>query len=52
MRMDDEPLSSGGYTESRGRPPYAELGRATSFGDLPEGCRRMMLDMYQKMWNQ
>jgi hypothetical protein len=52
MRMDDEPLSSGGYTVSRGRPPYAELGRATSFGDLPEGCRRMMLDMYQKMWNQ
>jgi hypothetical protein len=49
--MDDNPLGSGSYTLSRGRPPYTELGRAASFGDLPEGCRRMVLDMYQKMWN-
>ena len=37
------------YTLSRGRPPYTELGRAASFGDLPEGCKNLVLDMYQKM---
>jgi len=51
VRMDDNPLGSGGYTLSRGRPPYIELGRAASFGDLPEGCKNLVLDMYQKMWN-
>jgi hypothetical protein len=51
VRMDDNPLGSGGYTLSRGHPPYTELGRAASFGDLPEGCKNLVLDMYQKMWN-
>jgi hypothetical protein len=51
VRMDDNPLGSGGYTLSRGRPPYTELGRAASFEDLPEGCKYLVLDMYQKMWN-
>jgi hypothetical protein len=51
LRMDDDPLGSGGYTVSRGRPPYWELGREISFGDLPEGCKNLVLDMYQKIWN-
>ena len=51
LRMDGDPLGSGGYTLSRGRPPYGELGRAASFGDLPQGCRRLVLDTYRKMWN-
>ena len=51
VRMDDDPLRSGGYTVSRGRPPNGELGREISFGDLPEGCKNLVLDMYQKMWN-
>ena len=51
VRMDDDPLSFGGYTVSRGRPPYGELGREISFGDLPEGCKNLVLDMYHKMWN-
>jgi hypothetical protein len=52
VRMDDNPLGFGGYTLSRGRPPYIELGRrAASFGDLPEGCKNLVLEMYQKMWN-
>ena len=50
-RMDDDPLGSGGYTVSRGRPPYGELGREISFEDLPVGCKNLVLDMYQKMWN-
>jgi hypothetical protein len=51
LRMDGDPLGSGGYTLSRGRPPYEELGRAASFVDLPQGCRRLVLDTYRKMWN-
>ena len=51
VRMDDDPLRSGGYTVSRGRPPYGELGREISFGDLPEGRKNLVLDMYHKMWN-
>jgi hypothetical protein len=51
VRMDDDPLHSGGYTVSRGRQPYGELGCEISFGDLPEGCKDLVLDMYHKMWN-
>jgi hypothetical protein len=51
MRMGDDPSGAGGYTVSRGRPPYGELGREISFGDLPEDCKNLVLDMYQKMWS-
>ena len=51
LRMDDDPLGSGGYTVSGGRPHYGELGREISFRDLPEDCKNLVLDMYQKMWN-
>ena len=51
MRMDDDPLGSGGYTVSRGRPPYGQLGREVEFGDLPEGCKNLVLDTYRKVWN-
>jgi hypothetical protein len=51
VRMDEDPLGSGGYPVSRGRPPYGEQGREISFGDLPEGCKNLVLDIYQKMWN-
>ncbi len=50
-RMTDDPLGSGGYAVSRGRPPCGELGREVSLDDLPEGCRRLVLDTYRKMWN-
>ena len=51
LRMDDDPLGSGGYTVSSGRPHYGELGREISFRDLPEDCKNLVLDMYQKVWN-
>jgi hypothetical protein len=51
VRMDGDPLGSGGHTVSRGRPPYGELGHEISFENLPEGCRNLVLDMYQNMWN-
>ena len=51
LRMGDHPLGMGGYTVSRGRPPYGELGWEISFGDLPEGCKSLTLDTYRKTWD-
>jgi hypothetical protein len=51
VRMSEDPFGAGGYTVSRGRPPYEKLGRETSFEDLPEECKNLMLDTYRKMWN-
>lgn len=34
----------------RGRPPYGTLGREVSFVDLPEACRRLVLDAYRELW--
>ena len=51
MRVSEDPFGVEGYTVSHGRPPYRKLGRGISFEDLPEGCRRLVLDTYRKMWN-
>ena len=51
VRMGEDPCGADDHTVSRGRPPYGELGREISFGDLPEACRRLVLDTYRKMWN-
>jgi hypothetical protein len=51
LRMDGDPLGSGGYTVSRGRPPYGELGSEVEFGDLPEGCKSLVLGTYRKVWD-
>jgi hypothetical protein len=50
VRMGENPFGAGGYTVSRGRPPYGKLGREISFGELPEGCKRLVLDTYRKLW--
>jgi len=51
VRMSDDPLGTGGYSISRGRPPYGQLGREISYIDLPEDCNRLVLDTYKKLWN-
>ena len=51
VRMSEDPLGSGDYTINRGRAPYGELGRGISFWDLPESCKRLVLDTYRKVWN-
>jgi hypothetical protein len=51
LRMGDDPLVSGHYTLNRGRPPYGELGEEIPFTELPETCKNLVLDTYQKMWN-
>jgi hypothetical protein len=35
----------------RGHPPYRRLGREIPFEDLPEGCRRLVLEAYRKLWD-
>jgi len=51
MRMAEDPFGADGYTVSRGRPPYGGLGHEVSFTDLPESCKRPVLDTYRKVWN-
>ncbi len=51
VRMGEDPLGAGGYTVSRGRPPYGKLGCEISFEDLPERCKQLVLDTYQEVWN-
>jgi len=42
------PESSG--TLRRGWPPYERMGREITFGDLPQGCRRLVLEVYRDLW--
>ena len=52
LRMSENPLGSEGSSElRRGQPPYGGLGREIPFKDLPEGCRRLVLDTYRKAWD-
>jgi hypothetical protein len=48
-------LSMGDSSESsvlrRGRPPGERLTREISFDDLPEDCRRIVLDTYLVLWD-
>jgi hypothetical protein len=50
LRMGEDPLGTDGYALNLGRPPYGELGWEISFADLPEGCKRLVMDTYLKVW--
>jgi hypothetical protein len=51
LRMGEDPCAPDGYTVDVGRPPYGEMGSEISFGELPEACRRLVLDTYRRVWN-
>jgi hypothetical protein len=52
LTMSKDPLGPGGsYTRHRGGPSYEHLGREIKFQDLPEGCRRLVLDTYVRLWD-
>jgi hypothetical protein len=51
LRMSHDPFGSGRNKVDQGRPPFGELGREISFVDLPDGCKGLVVDTYQKMWN-
>ena len=47
LTMNEAPVGLGdGATLRRGRPPGELLRREISFHDLPEGCRRLVLDAH------
>jgi hypothetical protein len=49
--MDADPRGVGdSRTLRRGRPPHERLRLEISFMDLPDGCRRLVLDNYQEIW--
>ena len=50
LSMSEDPLAPGGSTLRRGRPPYERMGREIPFKDLPEDCRRLVLDTYRDLW--
>jgi hypothetical protein len=51
LTMTDEPFALGGSILRRGLPPYERMGRQISFEDLPEDCRRLVLDVYWNLWS-
>jgi hypothetical protein len=51
LSMSEDPLGPEGSSMlQRGSPPYERLGREIPFKDLPEGCRRLVLDVYRELW--
>jgi hypothetical protein len=50
LYMSGDPLASGGSSLRRGRPSYERMGCEISFEDLPEDCRRLVLDAYRDLW--
>ncbi len=48
--MSKEPLGPGGSVMRRGQPPYERMGHEVSFVDLPEDCKRLVLNIYRGLW--
>ena len=50
LSVTGDPLAPGGSNLHRGRAPYERMGCEISFEDLPEDCRRLVLDIYRDLW--
>ncbi len=52
LTMSEDPFApEGSHALRRGRPPGERLGREVPFEDFPEGCRRLILETYRRLWN-
>jgi hypothetical protein len=51
LAMSEDPLGRGGYALREGRPPRERMEGEIEFRDLPEGCRRLVLDAYRELWS-
>jgi hypothetical protein len=52
LTTNEAPVRVGdGSTLHRGRPPAGRLRHEIPFQDLPEGCRRLVLDAYGELWD-
>ncbi len=52
LPMSGDSFESEGTADTlrRGWPPYERMGREIPFEDLPEDCRRLVLDAYRELW--
>ncbi len=50
LSMGEDPRVPESGTLRHGRPPYERMGHEIPFGDLPEDCRRLVLDVYLDLW--
>jgi hypothetical protein len=51
LTMTEDPVGpEGSRTLRRVRLSYEPIGREIPFGDLPESCRRLVLDAYRELW--
>jgi hypothetical protein len=52
LSVSEDPLGPQGDSMlRRGRPSHERLGAEIRFRDLPEGCRRLVLDTYRVLWD-
>lgn len=57
LAMSDNPCHPQGfclhneYTKSIDQPAYSHLGKKINFEDLPEDCRKVVIDDYMDYWN-
>jgi hypothetical protein len=49
--MDADRVLGCGAVLRRGRPPREMLAREVHFAELPERCRRLVLDTYRRLWD-
>ena len=50
LAMSDDPSTFEDSALRCGRPPYEHMGSEIPFKDLPEDCKRLILDTYRELW--
>ena len=50
LAMSGDELAPGESSLHLGRTPYERMGCEVSFGDLPEYCRLLVLNVYRDLW--
>jgi hypothetical protein len=50
LSMGDDTFAPGGSILRHGPPPYEHMGHEISFEELPEECRRLVLEVYRELW--
>ena len=51
LTMHSDPMGTGTYGVRHGKPPLEKMGFEISFAELPEGCRRLVIETYLELWN-
>ncbi len=51
LSMSEDLLGPEGSSLLQCGHPYRRLGREIPYKDLPEGCRRLVLNAFRKLWD-